>query len=1089
MPWHWRLARAVTWAGLWFVAFVTILLFGAAVLAGRPLALPVWAVAETETRLNRLLEGHASVSLGGVELIVVGGNLPELRLADVRLASADGKPLAQLPEARARFDGAAMLRGALRPKVLRVTGARLDLRRMPDGSFDLSFGEGAEAPAPASLGALLRQVDEVFSVPALSGLERIEAEALSITLDDRRAGRVWTMGDGRIALVQRPEDMVLDLGFGLVGGGAPATVQLTFFTLHGAQGGRMSARFDQIAAVDLAAQNPALGWLSVLDAPLSGELRAGFDGEGAITGIDGALTLDQGALSPAPEVRPVPLEAARIVFDYDPTVGRIEFSDLSVESPALRLRATGHVDLAELSGAVPGAFLGQIRFDEVRVDPDGVFEEPVSFDQGAMDMRLRLDPFRVDLGQLALVDQGRNLRARGSVAAGADGWEIALDVALDRIRHDRLLALWPVSVVPRTRAWLVNNVQQGLLFDVQAGLRLRPGQEPRLSLGYEFADGDVRFLPTLPPIQGGRGYATIDGLTYTTVVDEGHVTPPEGGRIAVARSVFRVPDISVKPAIGELELHTDSTVTAALSLLDQPPFGFLSRASLRTDLADGRARVLTRIRLPLLAQLPADQVWFDVTAELSGVRSERLVPGRVMQADRLTLRATPDAVTVSGPGTLGAAAFDAVWTLPLEKGRGGQSRLDGSLRIDPDFAREFLPGLPAGAVAGAGSATFAVDLRRGEAPEIRLQSDLTGVALRIAEIGWSKPARASGRLEVEGRLAATPVFGKLLLEGPGLSATGRATLRAGGGLEVLNLSRLRLGEWLDAQAEVAGTGRAAQVRIVSGKADLRRLPEGGMANGRGGSGDGAGAPVLVALDRVQVTDSIALTGVRATLNPGGSGMQGRFSGRLNGQAPVTGEMVQGPKGTGFRIRAEDGGAALAASGLFTRARGGTLDLALVPTGRTGHYDGSIALSSFRVRDMPALAELLNAISIVGLLEQMAGPGLAFAEAQGRFRLTPDAVELTQGSAVGVSFGVSLEGVYHSKADRMDLRGVISPFYLLNGIGAVLTRRGEGLIGFNYRIRGSAAAPQVSVNPLSVLAPAFFRDMLRRPAARLAPESR
>jgi hypothetical protein len=45
---------------------------------------------------------------------------------------------------------------------------------------------------------------------------------------------------------------------------------------------------------------------------------------------------------------------------------------------------------------------------------------------------------------------------------------------------------------------------------------------------------------------------------------------------------------------------------------------------------------------------------------------------------------------------------------------------------------------------------------------------------------------------------------------------------------------------------------------------------------------------------------------------------------------------------------------------------------------------------------------------------------------------------------------------------------------------VLTRRGEGLFGFNYRLRGTADDPQVSVNPLSILTPGMFRDIFRRP---------
>jgi hypothetical protein len=59
-----------------------------------------------------------------------------------------------------------------------------------------------------------------------------------------------------------------------------------------------------------------------------------------------------------------------------------------------------------------------------------------------------------------------------------------------------------------------------------------------------------------------------------------------------------------------------------------------------------------------------------------------------------------------------------------------------------------------------------------------------------------------------------------------------------------------------------------------------------------------------------------------------------------------------------------------------------------------------------------------------------------------------------------------------------MQGVISPIYLLNGIGSILTRPGEGLFGFRYRLTGTAEDPVVSVNPLSILTPGMFRDMFR-----------
>ena len=105
-------------------------------------------------------------------------------------------------------------------------------------------------------------------------------------------------------------------------------------------------------------------------------------------------------------------------------------------------------------------------------------------------------------------------------------------------------------------------------------------------------------------------------------------------------------------------------------------------------------------------------------------------------------------------------------------------------------------------------------------------------------------------------------------------------------------------------------------------------------------------------------------------------------------------------------------------------------------------------------------------------------------AQADFRLTPAAVEITRGSAIGASMGVSMAGVYDAVNGRLDMSGVLSPVYLLNGIGAVLTRQGEGLFGFSYRLRGTAEAPEVSVNPLSILTPGMFRDLFRAPPPKL-----
>jgi hypothetical protein len=135
----------------------------------------------------------------------------------------------------------------------------------------------------------------------------------------------------------------------------------------------------------------------------------------------------------------------------------------------------------------------------------------------------------------------------------------------------------------------------------------------------------------------------------------------------------------------------------------------------------------------------------------------------------------------------------------------------------------------------------------------------------------------------------------------------------------------------------------------------------------------------------------------------------------------------------------------------------------------------------RVLDAPAMAELLNALSLVGILDQLAeGAGIGFETVEARFRLTPRQVVIYQSSAVGPSMGLSMDGVLDLRDKVMNLQGVISPFYFVNAIGSVLTRKGEGLIGINFTLTGPTAGPAVSVNPLSILTPGMFREIFRRP---------
>lgn len=1087
-----KVARNSLFTLLTLAFLVTAGGFAALALSGTFIRLPVWAVAEAEARLNRSLSDalpDTAIAIGAVEVGVDTDWVPRLRLEDARLLHRTGAPILILPEARVGFDPDALLKGQIRPGSLLLSGARIDLARDRDGHLDISIGGAEGGPRIDGLPALFAALDRALATPALSSLASIEADALTLTLSDQRRGRRWELGDGRLRIDNKAQELRAELGTTLLGtDGNPAQALLTLVAEKGGAKARLSANVDRVPSGDLAAIVPPLAALGAVDSPISGRLSASIDGTG-ITALDAELAFGAGALRPTPEAQPIAFDRAGMQIAYDPARGRVNLKTFDVQSATLRLKATGHSYLTDAEGRIltgplgarlPAAFLSQIHISEMQVDPAGLFVEPVRFSEGAVDLRLKLDPFTVDIGQVALVESDRRLTAKGTVSAGAGGWTAAVDLTLDRIGHRDLLALWPVKLVAKTRAWLEQNLLEGTLTDVKAALRLAPGKEPVLSLGYDFTKTDVRFIRTMPPIEDADGYATIEGQTYTMVVSRGSVTPPLGGVIDMAGSVFSVLDITRRPAQAEVVLETESTLTAALSLLDEPPFGFLKKAGRPVDIGQGRARLSATLRFPLLPKIQGSDVSFRVDGTVFDFASDRLIPGKTVSAPRLTMTADPRGMRVAGPGSVGAVPFDVIFLQPFGKDAPPAS-IEGTVELSRRTIDEFRLGLPAAIADGTGSGTVTITLPKGEPAQLALVSDLNRIRMALPGTGWTKAAGTTGRMELRATLARPIRVDSLSITAPGLQAEGSVVLTSEGGLDAATFTSVALGDWMQGAVTITGRGEGKPVAITvtGGSADLRRKPD----DPAGSGGDAPDIPLSVTLDRLRVTESIALTDFRGRFTPRG-GFNGEFAALVNGQAAINGTVVPARNGTAVRIRSDNAGGVLASAGAFSSARGGQLDLTLRPRAEDGVYDGTADIRNVRVVDAPVLAELLNAVSVVGILEQLNGDGLLFSQALGEFVLTPNALEITRGSAVGNSMGVSMAGVYGTDSKELALQGVISPIYMLNGIGAILTRRGEGLFGFNYKVRGTSDRALVSVNPLSILTPGMFRELFRGDPPRL-----
>ncbi len=362
---------------------------------------------------------------------------------------------------------------------------------------------------------------------------------------------------------------------------------------------------------------------------------------------------------------------------------------------------------------------------------------------------------------------------------------------------------------------------------------------------------------------------------------------------------------------------------------------------------------------------------------------------------------------------------------------------------------------------------------------------MKGIGLSIPQIGWRKAQSSSGSLSINGALTQPVKVDRIALNVPGLKAAGSVSLRADGqGLERARFDTLSIGGWFNGAADLIGQGRnrPPKVAIRGGRLTLSDLP-----NSAGGGGSSSGTtPLSVRLDRLLVTDGIELTDLVGQFNTR-AGFNGTFDARLNGGAVVSGAV--GPSASGrpaVRVETRDAGGVLASAKLFDNARDGNMTLNLSPTGDRS-YQGQLRVSNLKIIKAPVLASMLSAASIVGLLEQLNGDGIVFNSASADFKLTPKGVSVSEGHATGASMGITLNGNYFTQSGAFDMEGVISPLYIVNGIGQILSRRGEGLFGFTYTLRGSKTAPKVSINPLSIFTPGMFRNLFRTDPPALSTE--
>ena len=926
-----------------------------------------------------------------------------------------------------------------------------------------------------SLDGILGAAEEFFDRDDFSRLVQARLDQLTVNYTDWVTNRAWTLDGGRLSVRRENSSISLrgDLAL-LAGGGELATLGL-FYNATGPGAGTLGAEFDNLPAQDLAVQSKALTWLNFVDGNLSGSFRS-LRSAGKVGKLNALLDFGAGVLSAGPESNPVSYSEAKTYFTYDPKRARLDISRASITSDWGAIVAEGYA-LLQLGGSSQRSSSGMVlHFDVDRADFDKTpwWSEPLRVTAATGQVKLNYDPLTLDLGLLQAKVNGTELSLSGHGMLTPLGWSYDGQGRVPSVDSQTVMSLWPEMLKSKSRRWFGQNVHKGTMKNVTVNLRQTAGTAAVLASSFQFEQAEVKFMRHMPVISEGLGYGVFERDEFVLALETGYVQSANGGRLQMDGSTMRVPNARLPDPPAIFNLKGRGPVPTVMSLMDNKPFEIPTKTKRGIDDVSGQAELAIEIETRLKKGVKPRDVAYDLTGTLRDLRSEVLVPGRLFTADVLRLTGAPDLVEISGEGRVSDIPFKGTWSQPL-----GAANLPSQVTANFDLTPKSLNALnirlPDGSLTGVAEGALRLDIVKNKPVKFELTSDLTGVRLKSAALNWSKPAAQTAQLRVQGTLSKPIQVDLLGLEAPGLSLEGTVAFDDQG-LDRVVLSRLDAGDWLDGSATFIHKGAGVPMRLLlSGDLDLRSY-------GKLAGGDSARAttstpmPMSLKLSRLQLSNNLFLSDVRADFD-GGLAAGGPFSGRVNGGVGIMGQMSGQAAGLRLSVKSQDAGGVLRDAGLLRQASGGEMTLDLAP--HAEGWNGAMNISAVRVNDAPAIAQLLSAASIVGLPDQLDGKGIFFSTIEGEFNINKELFTIYRSSAVGPSLGISMDGYIDTKRKQLDLQGVLSPFYLLNGIGSILTRRGEGLIGFNFTLRGPLENPKASVNPLSLFTPGMFREIFRR----------
>jgi hypothetical protein len=772
----------------------------------------------------------------------------------------------------------------------------------------------------------------------------------------------------------------------------------------------------------------------------------------------------------------------------------IDVAVLEMKADDFRLAATGRI-MANDAGALEVS-LSASEAVAGRLTPK---EELVSLSRFDLVAELARDGQTLIVRSLDFADGPATGRFEGAFSS-ADGGLIATKIDARGFKVRRALRIWPATVAPELRDWLIKHVEGGNLASLALSSRLqgqalkdafaqKPVPDDSLLAEYRLDDLVVRPIADAPPVGEAIITGRSSGRRATVTLESGDVEVQQGRSIAIRNAIFEMRDLTQKPATMHLKLPFAGRVDSVIGLLATPTLRRIANPPTDLAIQDGTATGVAEGWLRLVDKPGLQDARIDSTAEIRGLRIDPLTKGERLEAANLQLIARDGALTIEGEGRVTGVPAK----LELRAQRGEAPEVTVAMVLDEAArARRGLDLRPV--LTGPTPVTLSITLEPRLPPEVQVEIDLQRAKVEGIVPGFLKrpgqPAKVS--FELDTKDSSKQVLKDFDLDLGSIGAKGRLELGSDGQLNRAELTQLRLSPGDNARASIERQRNGLKLAIRGNSFDMRPFLR-GFQSGR--IDDQRGTDLELDLQTTVLvgfnSEILAGADVQA-VRRGGNLTRLQVRGRFGAQAVTVDTAGQRGEGVALSIIAGDAGALVRFLDLYPRAYGGRM-VAEIIVGSTSQR-GQVQAWDFAIRGEQFLRQYAGGgAGQAGPMSQgqpnLRGDSVPFQKMRAEFVRRPGRIDFNEAVMWGPQVGGNIEGYLDYGGDRVDLKGVLVPAYALNNLFAQLPLVGpifggsqyEGLFALPFVITGRASQPLLRTNTLSVIAPGFLRKMfeLRR----------